>query len=55
MIVLEAIIGKYIKNGLAYLRAIIFKLLTVLKKVTIIGNRVRIFCQHHLWYELDGE
>lgn len=35
--------GKYIKNGLAYLRAIFFKLFTVLRKGTIIGNRVRIF------------
>ena len=35
--------GKYIKNGLAYVRAIIYKALAVFRKEIIIGNRVRIF------------
>lgn len=35
--------GKYIKNGLAYVRAIIYKSLAVFRKGIIIGNRVRIF------------
>lgn len=35
--------GKYIKNGLAYVRAMIYKSLAVFRKDKKIGNRVRIF------------